>query len=151
MRIGLATAFLAIAVLSMGVSAQKAVPAEYRGRWVAAKGACESPAAMVVAADRVTLINGKDTETLGDIEMAGPGWFPPDYRGIMAVLQTEFNGQQPAIITFNLGEKKGVSQVEFSPVTLRPNAPVDAYNARILKLNLAKRFPLDKVPLKKCA
>jgi hypothetical protein len=90
MQMGLATAFLAITVLSMGVAAQKSVPAEYRGRWVAAKGACESPAAMVVAADRVTLINGKDTETLGD-------------------------------------------------------------NARILKLNLANRFPLDKVPLKKCA
>ena len=142
---------LTVSVFSIGVAAQKTVPAEYRGRWVAAKGACESPAAMVVAADRVTLINGKDTETLGDIEMAGPGWFPPDYRGIMAVLQTEFSGQQPAIITFNLGEKKGVGQAEFSPVTLRPNAPVDAYNARILKLNLAKRFPLDKVPLKKCA
>jgi hypothetical protein len=25
-----------------------------------------------------------------------------------------------------------------------------AYNERISKLNLAKRFPLDKMPLKKC-
>ena len=151
MRIGLATAFLAITVLSMGAAAQKTVPTEHQGRWVPAKGACDSPAAVVVAADRVTLINGKDTETLSDIEMAGPGWFPPGYRGIMAVLQTEFNGQQPATVMFNLGEKKGVGQVEFSPVTLRPNTPVSAYDARILKLNLAKRFPLDKVPLKKCA
>ena len=142
---------LTVSVFSIGAAAQKSVPAEHRGRWVPAKGACESAVAVVVATDRVTFSNGKDTETLGDIEMAGPGWFPPGYRGIMAVLQTEFNGQQPAILTFNLGEKKGVGQVEFSPVTLRPNAPVDAYNARILKLNLAKRFPLDKVPLKKCA
>ena len=147
----LAVACLTVSALSTDIAAQKTVPAEHRGKWVPAKGACETMVAMVVAADRVTFTNGKDTETLGDIEMAGPGWFPPDYRGIMAVLQTEFNGQQPAILTFNLGEKKGVGQVEFSPVTLRPNAPVDAYNARILKLNLAKRFPLDKMPLKKCA
>ena len=26
-----------------------------------------------------------------------------------------------------------------------------AYKARVSKLNLAKRFPIDKVPLKKCA
>ena len=35
---------------------------------------------------------------------------------IMAVLLTEFSGQQPATITFNLGEKKGVGLVEFAPV-----------------------------------
>ena len=152
MRIGcLAVVCLTVSVFSIGAAAQKAVPAEHQGRWVPAKGACESTVAVVVAADRVTFSNGKDTETLGDIEMAGPGFFPPGYSGIQAVLLTEFNGQQPATITFNSGEKKGVGQVEFSPVTLRPNAPVDAYNARILKLNLAKRFPLDKVPLKKCA
>ena len=59
--------------------------------------------------------------------------------------------RDPYIVTFNLGEKEGVGLVEYSPVTLRPNAPVDAYNARIMKLNLAKRFPMDRVPLKKCA
>ena len=56
----------------------------------------------------------------------------------------------PYIVTL-LARRKGVGLVEYSPVTLRPNAPVDAYNARILKLNLAKRFPLDRQPLKKCA
>jgi hypothetical protein len=34
----------------------------------------------------------------------------------MAVLITEFDGQQPATMTFNLREKKGVAQIEFSPV-----------------------------------
>ena len=56
----------------------------------------------------------------------------------------------PYIVTL-LARRKGVGLVEYSPVTLRPNAPVDAYNARIMKLNLAKRFPMDRVPLKKCA
>jgi len=30
------------------------------------------------------------------------------------------------------------------------NPQQNAYNARISKLNLAKRFPLHNVPLKKC-
>jgi hypothetical protein len=86
------------------------------------------------------------------MEMAGPGYFPPDYRGIMAVLITEFSGQQPATATFNLGEKKGVAQVEFAPVMPGTQTPMlKSYNARISTLNLAKRFPLNKVPLKKCA
>jgi len=59
----------------------------------------------------VTFNNGKDTETLGDIEMAGPGFFPPGYNGIQAVLLTECSGNQPASITFNSGEKKGVGLV----------------------------------------
>lgn len=133
-----------------GAAAPKAVPAEFQGRWVPSKAACESPIAVVIAADRLTLVNGKDSEALGDIEMAGTGYFGPDYRGIMAVLITEFSGQQPVTASFNIGEKKGVAQLDFSP--LMPSTPQQkAYNARISKLNLAKRFPLDKVSLKKCA
>jgi hypothetical protein len=104
-----------------------------------------------VAADRLTLINGKDREELGGVEMGGPGFWGPDYRGILAVLLTEFNGQQPATVTFNVGEKKGVAQVEFSPLLAgNANAQMKAYNARIGQLNLARRFPLHKVLLKKC-
>jgi len=60
--------------------------------------------------------------------------------------------QQPASATFNVGGKKGVAQIEFSPVQPGTQTPMlKAYNARISKLNLAKRFPLDKGPLKRCA
>jgi hypothetical protein len=104
-----------------------------------------------ITADRLTLVNGADTQALGGIEMAGPGYFPPDYRGIMAVLITEFSGQQPATATFNLGEKKGVAQVEFAPIQPGTQTPMlKAYNSHISKLNLAKRFPLNKIALKKC-
>jgi hypothetical protein len=119
--------------------------------WVTSKGTCDSPVRMLVSADRLTLVNGKDSEALGGIEMAGSGYFAPDYRGIMAVLITEFSGDQPVTATFNLREKKGAAQVDFSPVapgTL--TAQGKAYNAHVSKLNLAKRFPLDKVLLKKC-
>jgi hypothetical protein len=139
-------------VFVSGAAAQKAVPAEFQGRWGPSKASCESPAAVVIAADRLTLVNGKDSQALGEIEMAGPGYFAPDYRGIMAVLITEFSGQQPVTASFNVGEKKGVAQLDFAPVQPGKSTPqLNAYNARISKLNLAKRFPLNKVSLKKCA
>ena len=140
------------AAASAAAATPNAVPAEFQGRWVPSKATCESPVAVLVGADRLTLVNGKDSEALGGIEMAGPGYFAPDYRGIMAVLITEFSGQQPVTASFNFGEKKGVAQLDFAPV--QPGTPtpqLKAYNARISKLNLAKRFPLDKVALKKCA
>ena len=85
--------------------------------------------------------------------MAGPADWGPDYKGgIQAVAFAEFNGDQPVIATFNLNEKKGVAQVEFAQVTpgAAPDSPSAALNARYQKLNLAKRFPLHKMPLKKC-
>ena len=143
---------LSVAASASGAAAVSAVPAEFQGTWVPSKAACESPVRVLVAADRLTLANGKDSEALGGIEMAGPGYFAPDYRGIMAVLITEFSGHQPVIATFNLGEKKGAAQVEFAPVMPGTGtAQLKAYNARISKLNLAKRFPLNKVLLKRCA
>ncbi len=127
------------------------VPAEYQGKWVPAKATCESPARVVITADQLTLMNGTDKQAIGGIEMAGPAYWGPDYNGIMAVLITEFEGQQPVTASFNVGEKKGVAQVEFAPVMPGGNASQAAYNARIKQLNLAKRFPLNKVPLKQCA
>jgi len=142
---------LALIVVAAPAAAQlKDVPAQFHGKWVPAKAACESAAALLVSADRLTLVNGKDSEAIGGIEMAGPGFFPPGYRGIMAVAITEFSGQQPASATFNVGEKKGVAVIEFAPMMSKGNPQQNAYNARISKLNLAKRFPLHNVPLKKC-
>jgi hypothetical protein len=128
------------------------VPAEWQGTWVSVKAACDSPVRVVVTADRLTLVNGDDRQALGGIEMAGPGYWGPDYQGIEAVLITEFDGQQPVTAVFNVGEKKGVAQVSFAPVQggASGNALLSAYNKRITELNLARRFPLHEVPLKKC-
>ena len=126
-------------------------PASFRGAWVPAKATCDSPIRMLVGADRLTLQNGKDTEEIGGVEMAGPGYFAPGYRGIMAVLLTEFSGDQPAVVTFNPGERKGVAQLDYAPVIPGKGSAMQAqYNAHISKLALARRFPLDKVPLKRC-
>ena len=61
-------AWVAVTGLAMAGSlgaAQRAVPAEHQGRWVPSKAACESALAVVVVADKVTFVNGKDTEALG--------------------------------------------------------------------------------------
>jgi hypothetical protein len=148
------TSLLAIGIAGVGAAnaaTQNKVPAEFQGRWVPTKMACASSVAVMVAGDKLTLVNGNDRQSLGGIEMAGPGYFAPDYNGIMAVLITEFTGQQPVTATFNLREKKGVAQVDFAPVL--PGAPTalsQAYSARINSLKLATRFPLNAVPLKKC-
>lgn len=153
MRIFAIRVLLVIAAITgaSGATAENLVPAGFQGKWVPAQATCASPVAVLITADRLTLVNGNDREALGGIEMAGPGYFAPDYNGIMAVLITEFAGQQPLTATFNVGEKKGVVQVEFAPVMPgASNAQLRAYNARISKLNLAKRYPLNAVPLKKC-
>ena len=83
----------------------------------------------------------RTAQALGEIEMAGPGYWGPEYRGIMAVLITEFSGQQPVTASFNVGEKKGVAQLDFAPVQPGKSTPqLNAYNARSSKLNLASHF-----------
>lgn len=141
-----------LAPMTSGSAAPNVVPAEFQGTWARSKASCESALRVRIAGDRLTLENGKDSESFGGIEMAGPGYFPPDYRGTMAVLLTEFSGNQPVMVTFNLGEKKGVAQLEFAPVMPgKATAQLAAYNAQMSKLNLAKRFPLDKAPPNRCA
>jgi hypothetical protein len=139
-----------LSAAAQGAFAQ--VPAEYRGDWVAASAACTAPVRVRVEPTRITLLNGADAESLSGLEMAGPGFFPPDYMGIQAVAITEFSGDQPLIATFNHAEKKGVAIVEFAIAGPdRPgNAVLNKMNAHFRKLNLAKRFPLHQVPLKKC-
>lgn len=151
-RRALVSALCCCLIATASLSAPPAVPASVQGTWVSGKSGCDAPLRVVIAADRLTLHNGADSESLGGIEMAGPSYFPPGYAGIMAVLITEFDGQQPATATFNVGERKGTAQIEFAPLMPGKATPaLTQYNNRIGKLNLAKRFPLDKVMLKRCA
>lgn len=150
MRGARSIAALAAVLATAPALAANPVPVPLQGTWVPSAAACESPLRMQVAANGVTLVNGSDKQAIGGAEMAGPGFHPPGYRGIEAVLITEFDGHQPVTVTFNAGEKKGVAIAEFAPI--QPgNAPaLKAYNAHIGKLALAKRFPLNKGTLKKC-
>ena len=139
-------------LLCLAAPAAAQVPAEFQGDWVAASAACTAPVRARFEAARVTLVNGADMESFGGIEMAGPSYFGPDYSGISRVLITEFEGAQPVTATFNVDEKKGVAQLELGvPTPAHPaNKVAAASNARLAKLGLRKRFPLQAVPLKRC-
>lgn len=141
---------LAAALVAPTAFAANPAPAPLQGAWVPAGAGCDSPLRIQVAATQLTLVNGADKQTLGGNEMAGPGYFPPGYRGIEAVLITDFDGHQPATMTFNAGEKRGVATIEFSSVTPGAGPALKALNAHLAKLNLARRFPLNKAALKRC-
>jgi hypothetical protein len=140
------------AVLLAAAPATAQVPADFQGEWVAASAACTAPLRVRFEAARVTLVNGADMESFGGIEIAGPSYFGPDYKGIQSVLITEFDGDQPVRATLTLDEKKGVTALELAvPTPAHPaNKVALAANARLAKLNLVKRFPLQNVPLKRC-
>jgi hypothetical protein len=132
-------------------TAHAQIRAEFLGTWVPAAGPCTAAARVQFEAARLTLINGADKESFTNVEMAGPGFFPPDYNGIMAVALVDNAGDGPVSVTFNVQEKKGTAVVEFAFVmTGNVNPASAAMNARLAKLNLAKRFPLHNVPLKMC-
>lgn len=147
-----AVALLIVTLAPGAAFAQNVVPADFQGAWVPNNAACDSALRMQVAANQLTLVNGKDSQTLAGVEMAGPGYFPPNYRGIEAVLFTEFSGHQPVIVKFNPDEKRGLAQAELATVIAKgaPTPQLKAYNAHIGKLDLAKRFPLDRQLMKKC-
>jgi hypothetical protein len=148
-------AWAGLFVVALTGAAQPAaaqIPAEFTGDWVPASAMCSSPARIRVEAAKITLVNGTDSESFGGIEMAGPGYFGPDYRGISAVAIAELDKDAPVQVVFNYNEKKGVAQADMaSPIAGNVNAIGKALNARLAKLNLVKRFPLNQVPLKKCA
>jgi hypothetical protein len=141
---------LASALVASTASAANLARATLQGAWVPASAGCDSPLRVQVAANQLTLVNGADKQALGGNEMAGPGYFPPGYRGIEAVLITEFDGHQPATMTFNAGERRAVATIEFPPVTPGPGPALKALDAHLAKLNLARRFPLNRTALKKC-
>jgi hypothetical protein len=142
---------MCLAVTTSAVTALTTGPQEVQGKWVPSSATCKASSNVLISVNRLTLVNGGDKEELGGLEMAGPSYFTPGYNGIMAVLFTEFSGDQPVIVTFNVAEKRGTARVEFAPVLPQNTTPqLRSYNAHISKLNLTKRFPLGNRPLKKC-
>jgi hypothetical protein len=144
---------LSLVLLSASRIDAAPVPPEFQGDWVLAAAACTAPLRARIDVAKLTLINGADMESFGGVEMAS-GFFPPDYTGIQQVVLTEVDtGDQPVTATFNYQEKKGVALIELmSPQPFRrPNPAMEKLNARFAKLDLVKRFPLHKLPLKRCA
>jgi hypothetical protein len=129
--------------------AQDKVPAEFQGDWVPATGACTSQVRFRVTESSMTLINGKDTATYGNLGTTAT-YFGNEYNGISVVFLPELNGGDPPFtVFFNADEKKGVTKVDIYTEMPGPmNAPGRALQAAAKKL--ATRFPVNKIALKKC-
>jgi hypothetical protein len=139
----------AILLSSVPVFAQSPIPAQFRGDWVPQTAACASAVRFRVEEKTVTLINGADSQTWGDVALPTQ-YFGPDYRGISVVALPDFEGSQPFIVYFNVDEKKGVTKVEIYIDMRGKLNPVQAKLQADAK-KLAARFPLNNLPLKKCA
>jgi hypothetical protein len=125
------------------------VPAEFIGDWVPSKDTCKSPLRFRAGGKQLTLINGQDQATFGDLAIP-TSYFGPDYNGISTVVVPEISGNDPPFnVFFNHDEKKGVTLVDiYTETPLSKNAVLAAMQMAHKKL--AQRFPLNAIPLKKC-
>jgi hypothetical protein len=139
----------AVVVLAGGQAlAQTPIPAEFRGDWVPQKAECTSAVKLRVAEATLTLINGADTQSWGNVGVP-TSFFGPDYQGISAVALPDFDGSQPFTVYFNADEKKGVTKVNIYTEMKGPMNPAVAKIQAAAK-TLATRFPINDLPLKKC-
>jgi hypothetical protein len=142
------TSMTTIAGLLVATLHLQVIPAEFRGDWVPRTATCESAVRFRVTETELILVNGKDSQAWGNVGVP-TSFFGPDYKGISAVALPDFDKDQPFTVYFNADEKRGVTIVEiYSEMKGPMNAQVAAIQAAAKKL--AARFPLNKVPLKKC-
>ena len=145
---GAGAAMVAILLTTSPLPAQTPIPAELRGDWVPQTADCGSPIRLRVGETTLTLVNGADSQSWGDVALP-TSFFGPDYGGISVVALPDFEATQPFTVYFNADEKKGVTKVDiYTEMGRPPNAEAARIQAAAKKL--ATRFPLDKVPLKKC-
>lgn len=125
------------------------LPESFRGDWVPASGDCASPTRLRVTGEQLTLINGNDGQSFGDLWIAA-SWFGHDYTGISQVVVPERSRQDhPFTVTFNADEQPDVTRVD---IHFEPQGAVNPAMQPALETSrrLAARFPIDHVPLKKC-
>jgi len=111
--------------------AQDPVPDDQVGEWVPAKGGCDSPLRLILVGNQAALVNGKDRVSHGNLGVTH-SYFGQSYQGISYVLMPDYDKSQPYIVYFNANEKKGQTTVDISDASLK------------------KRFPLEKMVLKRC-
>jgi hypothetical protein len=128
--------------------AQAPIPADARGDWVPQSATCQSAVRLRVAESTLTLINGKDSQTWGNVGVP-TAFFGPDYTGIASDLLPDFDATQPFTVYVNADEKKGVVRVSIYQEMRGPLNPKVAAIQAAAK-TLAARFPLNDLPLKKC-
>lgn len=123
-----------VAALSPSVASAQtdAIPADQLGLWVPAKSDCKSPLRLELAPKTMTLTNGKDRVSKGNVGLSY-SYFGNSYQGIQFAAMADWDKTQPFTVILNAGEKKGRAQIMIDDAALK------------------KRFPLDRATLKRCA
>ena len=135
-------------LLSVQAAAQQTISAEFHGEWVAATAGCDATVRFRVTSTELTLVNGRDSQTWGGVGVPS-GFFGPDYMGIIVVALPDFEDTQPFTVFFNADEMKGVTKLSiYFEMQGRLNPQLAAIQAAAKQL--ATRFPLNDIPLKKC-
>ena len=128
------TAMFAMALLA-GSAAQamtgESVAVAFRGEWVSAKAACDSPLRLVIDANRVAFVNGAQRAEYRKLEQCF-SCMGHDVKN-MTLLSTDAMGDSPWTITLDGSKKKPALSVAVG----KPE-------------NLGARFPLGDKALKKC-
>jgi hypothetical protein len=147
---GAATALGTAAILLAGLQllAQSSIPPEFRGDWVPQTASCGSAVKLQVAEATLTLVNGADSQSWGNVGLP-TSFFGPDYAGISVVALPDFDASQPFTVYFNADEKKGVTKVNIYTAMPGPMNP-EVTKIQAAAKKRATRFPLNDVPLKKC-
>jgi hypothetical protein len=109
-----------------------AVPVDQLGGWVPAKADCKSALRLELSPKQMTLVNGKDRVSHGNVGMSY-SYFGNSYQGITFAAMPDWDKSQPYVVLLNADEKKGRAKITFSDAGLK------------------KRFPLENVVLKRCA
>lgn len=148
-RLLLAIAVSALVWYATMARAERVVPAEFHGEWASKAEGCGAKAKLRVAGDALTLVNGTDSATYGDVAIAH-SYFGPEYTGVSVVAIPELNsGKSPFRVFFNADEERGVTKAHIYQEMKGVTVPaVIAIQERAKKL--AERFPVNFVALEKC-
>ena len=122
----------AVSLSPLAEAQTDAIPADQLGVWVPAKSDCTSPLRLELAPKTMTLTNGKDRVSHGNVGLSY-SYFGASYQGIQFAAMADWDKTQPYVVILNAGEKKGRAQTFFNDAALK------------------KRFPLEEVMLKRCA
>ena len=129
----IATSTFALAVIASSAAQAMtggSVEAKFRGDWVPAKAACNSPVKLVIDANLVAFVNGSQRQEFRKLEQCF-SCMGHDVQGI-TLLSTDAMGDSPWTVTMD-GSKKSKVAVSVA-----------------LDKQLAARFPLGTAALKKC-
>jgi len=107
------------------------VAAAFRGEWVPAKAACNSPLKLVIDASVVTFVNGDQRAEYRKLEQCF-SCMGRDVQNV-SLLSTDAMGDSPWMVTLDGSKRKAAASVDFS-------------NDKKLRA----RFPLGTAALKKC-